>query len=286
MLTLFLAAGLSIPGPAWSPHAEPPAVSIPSDLAIKDRPAPPLAEYKSHEIQGFCVRTDPALREAELETVLSLVKSDLGKIAQVIPPPALDVIRTVPIVITRRTAHRPGVGDRGACFHPSCAWLVDHGYDCERAGVVEVLSCDDYAAWRSIQPAMLLHELAHAFHWLLGFDRADVREAYQEASAGRSLYAAVAHVDGRTRERAYALTNHHEYFAELTEAFYWTNDFYPFTREELRPYDKPGADLVEKLWTLDAQSLAAEIARVNAREPAVNTEGRRLSNPAAAEPSK
>jgi len=37
--------------------------------------------------------------------------------------------------------------------------------------------------------------------------------------------------------RAYAMNDAKEYFAEETEAFFGRNDFYPFTREELKKHD-------------------------------------------------
>jgi hypothetical protein len=48
---------------------------------------------------------------------------------------------------------------------------------------------------------------------------------------------------GRT-ERAYAMTDVTEYFAEFSEAYFGTNDFYPFARAELirhEPEDGGGA---------------------------------------------
>ena len=39
-----------------------------------------------------------------------------------------------------------------------------------------------------------------------------------------------------------------EYFAESTEAFFGTNDFYPFVRAELKQHDPKMFDLLWKLW--------------------------------------
>ena len=61
------------------------------------------------------------------------------------------------------------------------------------------------------------------------------------------MYAAVAHVNGGKR-RAYALTNAQEYFAELSEAYFGKNDFYPFTRAELEKHDPVGYQLLRGVW--------------------------------------
>ena len=62
----------------------------------------------------------------------------------------------------------------------------------------------------------------------------------------------VDHANG-TMQRAYALTNEKEYFAELTEAYYGFNDFYPFNREQLQAFDPAGYLLVEQAWGEGAQ---------------------------------
>jgi hypothetical protein len=73
-------------------------------------------------------------------------------------------------------------------------------------------------------PNFTLHELAHAYHHRTlpdGFDNAEIRAAYDRAKASGS-YDEVERSFGEgrpnTRERAYAMTNPMEYFAESTEA--------------------------------------------------------------------
>jgi Mlc titration factor MtfA (ptsG expression regulator) len=51
-----------------------------------------------------------------------------------------------------------------------------------------------------------------------------------------------------TEERAYAMSNAKEYFAESSEAYFGRNDFYPFTRAELKEHDPQMYDLLERLW--------------------------------------
>ena len=40
------------------------------------------------------------------------------------------------------------------------------------------------------------------------------------------------------------------YFAELSEAYFGTNDFYPFVRAELKEHDPRGYALMEKAWSV------------------------------------
>jgi dipeptidyl-peptidase-4 len=48
--------------------------------------------------------------------------------------------------------------------------------------------------------------------------------------------------------RHYATTNHKEYFAEATEAYFYRNDFYPFVRAELQRHDSIMHDLLVEIW--------------------------------------
>jgi len=61
-----------------------------------------------------------------------------------------------------------------------------------------------------------------------------------------------------TFERAYAMTDPMEYFAEGTEAFFSRNDFFPFTRDELKQHDPEMFALLAKLWGGNGAQAAAE----------------------------
>ena len=94
---------------------------------------------------------------------------------------------------------------------------------------------------------MILHELAHAYHdQILTFENRDVLAAYNNMKA-KGIYENVLLYTGR-KVRHYALTNHKEYFAESTEAYLGVNDFYPFTRAELKQHDPQMFDVMVKVW--------------------------------------
>jgi dipeptidyl-peptidase-4 len=60
-------------------------------------------------------------------------------------------------------------------------------------------------------------------------------------------YESVLDYAGRKR-KAYAANNVEEYFAEATEAFFGTNDFFPFVRAELREHDPELYRVLERIW--------------------------------------
>ncbi len=103
-------------------------------------------------------------------------------------------------------------------------------------------------------PCFVLHELAHAYHdRVLGFEQPDVIAAYRHAVANKS-YDSVERFNGpgrhNTVERAYAMTNEKEYFAEDTEAFFGRNDFFPFTRNELEKHDPEMFAVLKRVWNM------------------------------------
>jgi hypothetical protein len=224
------------------------------------RPGEP---YHTLELQGFTVRADNAWRQTEPRTyrrVINTLDHDLAHVARVVPPPALALLRTRTIWVERETDIAADTfSGRGLTFHPSREWLAEHGILPEKAGGVEISNATDYLEWRQHQPMMVLHELAHAYHWLLGFDRPDIVQTYEAAKAA-GLYQEVNYVLAAAGEKrpAYALTNPKEYFAELSEAYFGRNDFFPFTRDELRNYDPAGYALVERLWHLSPTEIRAQ----------------------------
>ena len=48
--------------------------------------------------------------------------------------------------------------------------------------------------------------------------------------------------------RHYALTDQKEFFAEMTEAYFGMNDFFPFNRAELMTEEPEIFELLRKVW--------------------------------------
>mgnify|MGYP002885649382 FL=1 len=46
----------------------------------------------------------------------------------------------------------------------------------------------------------------------------------------------------------YGATNHKEYFAEGTEAYFYRNDFYPFVQAELKEHDATLYAALKEVW--------------------------------------
>ena len=72
----------------------------------------------------------------------------------------------------------------------------------------------------------------------------------QEVAVDLGSYEEVDRFTGRKiiKDKAYAMSNHKEYFAESTEAFFGKNDFFPFDRAELEKHDPGVIEVLKKAW--------------------------------------
>jgi len=214
------------------------------------RPFDPTDAYEMNTIEGWVVRVNKRMIAEQPELArksLELLKFQLYQITRVVPAPALEKIRTVPIWVEQDDALVICM-----CYHPDRDWVVSHGLNPEKAHCVEIGNARRFLEWEKTQPWMVLHELAHAYHHLFlpdGFENTDVQAAFDSAKE-QKLYDHVLRENGRT-EKAYAMTNAMEYFAECSEAFFGTNDFYPFVRAEFEKYDPTGYEVLSRAWGVD-----------------------------------
>lgn len=225
-----------------------PLAALTIALLCQDQAAKPAFEptssYKVEKIEGFTVRVSKAALEAKDEygPAMALLKMRFSEIVRRVPAPALDTLRKIPIWVERDDPQFPCM-----CYHPDAGWLKDHGLNPEKAKGVELANLKSFVAWSIDQPLMVLHEYAHGYHDLsFGFDGAVVADAFKAAMDAK-LYDEVVYYRGQ-KKKAYAATNPMEYFAELSEALFGYNDFFPFTRPELEKHDPVGYAMVKKAW--------------------------------------
>ncbi len=212
--------------------------------ALQQEPPLQIAYAKQvRTLRGWSVHVDQRLEGRELcARALELLDAKLFDIERALPAPALTRLKTVAIWLSLDSAAGPG-----AVYHPSAAWLSGHGFDPARAKGLEIANAANFLSWSREQPAMVLHELAHAYHdQVLGYENKDVKDCFELVRAAKKL-ADVLHVNGR-RERAYALNNDQEFFAEMSEAWWGTNDFFPFVRSEILESFPEVAQLMRSTW--------------------------------------
>jgi hypothetical protein len=205
----------------------------------------PTSDYSSRKIEGWKVLVNDELlsEHAQLaDDVLKLLKQQLYQITRVVPAESLKELRRIPIWVEYKAPRHPCM-----CYHPNRRWLIENDFNPEKERSVEIANAQNFLKWTISQPWMVLHELAHSYHQcVLGYDNTKLNLAYKDAVKSKK-YESVLHINGRPR-RAYALNNDQEYFAEATEAFFGTNDFYPFVSSELQQHDPNMYQLLQKLW--------------------------------------
>ncbi|USN98136.1 MAG: hypothetical protein H6810_08060 [Phycisphaeraceae bacterium] len=230
------------------------AITWPTPVAVHDDGTVGIV------VDGFRTRIKSELiDEPELcARVLDTLTDDLARIDQAVPAPPMAALRgRVVIWIEKQGATVPGgMSGRGMVYHPSGEWLEEHGLDPARAHGVEIVRARDFLDWRREQPMMLLHELAHAYHHLIGLENASVTGAYEAARASGD-YDSVGYVldKGGEGRPAYAMNNPTEYFSELTEAYFGRNDYEPFDREGLKAFDPRGYEMIKQAWGMDGAAL-------------------------------
>ena len=200
-----------------------------------------------------------AKNKQETERALELLTAQLQEITRVVPASAVAELRKVPLWFS---PEYPGVQPR-AEYHPGAGWLRDNKRNPAMVKAVEFTDIRDFERETKRMPNFTLHELAHAYHDRVlaqGFGNEAIKAAFGIAKE-KGLYDRVEQRfgDGRSANvRAYAMTSPMEYFAECTEAYFSTNDFFPFSREQLARHDPDMFALLGQLWKCSAEPAAPE----------------------------
>jgi hypothetical protein len=217
---------------------------LPKDHADPPRPT----SHTVRKIEGWNVRIDDRLLRAPHDVLgaraLRFLEGKLADIKIVLPADKLKALQSVTIVLDLTHGKLEAMQ-----YHPSRGWLAINGYSPDLARCVHLPRAADLPTKRHVveQPWAVLHELAHAYHdQVLGFDEPRIKDAYEKYKKSGDgdntlLY------NGK-RVRHYALTDHKEFFAEMTEAYFGVNDFFPFNRAELKETEPEIYALMVQIW--------------------------------------
>lgn len=215
--------------------------------AEKNRLPPPVS-WTSQNIEGWTVRVDDRLLappHVDLgEQALKMLSAKLVGLPYIVPAEPLEKLRAVTIVLD--LAHG---ALRNMQYHPSAAWLEQNGYATNLVKCVHIPEAKDLLTARTVneQPMVILHELAHGYHdQVLGFDEPRIIKAYENFKKSGNGEAALLYNGKRVRH--YGLTDQKEFFSEMTEAYFGTNDFFPFTCAELMTAEPEIYALMSAIW--------------------------------------
>ncbi|MGC8742880.1 MAG: metallopeptidase [Verrucomicrobiia bacterium] len=202
-------------------------------------------------IEGWTVRIDTRLLQPpniELgERCIKFLESKLMDITYVVSEPRLSELKKVVIVLDLNYGKLNSIQ-----YHPSVGWLKSNGYEPELAKCVHIPVAAQLPTQRNVreQPWVILHELAHAYHdQYLDFENPKILDAYERYK--QSGHGNATLLFNGERVKHYALTDHKEFFAEMTEAYFGANDFYPFNRAELMIAEPEIYELLRSIWEPD-----------------------------------
>lgn len=201
------------------------------------------------ELEGWTIQVDPALlpggdAAALGSNALSVLQAQLIMIRQVLPAEPLTKLRSCPIWMEH---NHPTLGSLQ--YHPGVDWLIKNDCDPRLVRHVHIPRAEHLVAPYMMrkQPWVMIHELAHAYHQrIITHAHPGVNAAWKKAKANGS-YERVQAYNGRM-VRHYALSNVYEYFAEASEAYIGSNDFYPFVRAELKQHDPDMYAVMREVW--------------------------------------
>lgn len=217
-------------------------------------------EWNEYSHNGWKIRfekTFDAKSDLRVSKAQRILEADLTQISFSLPEKALEKVRQIPItVLEKRQCLQPHA------FHIDPAWLKENCKFTEKMaqalvgsqGTVILSDVEAFLDTRSMQPSALLHELSHGFLAQLESEplAKELMAAYEKAKKS-GKYKKVLHYYGKKID-AYALTDIHEYFAEGSESYFGTNEFYPFVRPELKLYDPDLFRVLVKIWEDESSS--------------------------------
>jgi hypothetical protein len=219
--------------PSCTPPA--PAVSPVSEPAPVAALAPPNAGFTVELAED--VRADPI----QADLAARLVESGLVAAWRLLGEERIARLRGVRILVRSTSQEVRGP----AAYHPTGSVAVEPG----RYNTIEVNLAYYIEAVQRVQPYAMLHELVHAYEFLvLQEGNSPEVVALYEAAVSRGRYDAVPRLFARDVERHYGLGTHHEFLAEMSEAYLAVNDFFPHVASQLAAHDPVVYGFMEDLW--------------------------------------
>lgn len=219
---------------------------IPALLLLASPLLHAASTYQKTQVDGWTLMLDQGIQSADAAaraTFMAALTAQLSKLRK-LPAHAQSALRSVSIYVSSGTYRA-----FGAQHHPSALWLKEHGYPVEFAGNIEICNWKEFTSMAKSQPCAILHEMAHAYHFQHPELDAVIKRTYENAKAA-GLYRQVTRDHRPELQAAYALSNHQEYFAEISEAYFGENDFYPYNNAELKKYDGQGYAMLESVWKI------------------------------------
>ena len=212
--------------------------------------------YATFTYKGFSYKMKEGdAKDISGKNAIQNLREDIDFIVTNIPENALAVMRKRPIWMERNNKHNSSA----AWYHTWAGYPASIGDLDEKGKCVEITNYNKYVSWsRTNQPLMVLHELCHLYHdqGLGGENNQVINQAYQNAK-DKGLYKEGWYRSDTSYNKqsqwtkvtdVYCMNTVWEYFAEMCEAYWGENDYYPFNYELLKKHDPVGFAMMESIW--------------------------------------
>jgi hypothetical protein len=243
-----LPASGSILAAAWQELATP---QPPAQRAINYRQ--PVREYKDMRIDDMKVAVEKQL-QAEAPRIaakaLERLKTERTSALAALPAKARKQLAGIPFFLMYGPKAKGGGRNNGLEYFQKIAAEQHPELDRRWGDVIVIYCAQNYVDISELWALKaLLHEFAHAYQleqW--PEDQPEIKHAWENAR-NSGLYRNVLDVEsGKRLERAYALVNQLEYFAELSCMYFVGCNYVPASRTELKAYDPVGYEMIRSRW--------------------------------------
>lgn len=248
------------PGPGSGPDKPGQAKPVEkSDPAKEKPPARPgkkdpldVPGYKHKVIERFhvlihedVVKNNEDARWAR-KPPLAVLEYELGLINRMLPQRFVNVLRKVPVWAEWDDENEPqsrAVAKYYGVFGTRALWDMKDPRKANSVDIVRMKALTaEHQPSRESGRCVLFHEFAHAVHFhFFGPESPLIKATYKQAM-DRNLY-----------QGKYAAKNEHEYFAELSCAYFDKLNYEPRDRGALKKYDSAGYQMMMQTWGTPAQ---------------------------------
>lgn len=214
----------------------------------------PAREYKTVHLDKWTILIEKQLlsdspvvaRQAQVR-----LKRVLAKALAALPEPSRADLKKLPIYLLYGPNAKGGGRDNGLEYFQKDAPKHHKHLDPRWSSCVVIYCADNYVRISDFTAfKAVVHEFSHAYHleqW--PENQPDILKAWDNA-VQQGLYRNVKDESGKRIDKAYALVNQLEYFAELSCMYFVGCNYQPFTRKELKAYDPIGYAMIQEMWHL------------------------------------
>ncbi|MCY4531179.1 MAG: hypothetical protein OXC84_02420 [Gammaproteobacteria bacterium] len=225
-----------------------------------DEPFEPTEEHHHYEILGFTVYVSGRAADhkpEKTEAALWGLRAQISHLVNVLPMHAVKRLRHVKIWLTDDSTIEENPDSKElcphACYYPEIYWSsLLYDFNMDKRGSVEFRNMEFLTKYTRCCSNTLIHEMSHAYHDQFlsrSFSNSDIESAFEDAKESGLYDEAKSMFSWYVEpELHYGMTDRKEFFATMTETYFYYFSRYPFVAGDLYEYDRDTFDLMRAIW--------------------------------------